>query len=193
MQIGRYFGFVDLGVAVVIAVLVGLPSRPMYASHVVKGDTAVQFSIALAEARTIADPNDGRAVANLTRKLDEAGQKDWAIDEAVRGSERAKTSPTLWQALLAASSAFVDRLDVIPGLDYANRALSACRASRSATREGCPSWEEVRLSLYQQSLDAGVRSGIDPRRDPRGFRKAQDRGMLQIHLTTHDTGSASHP
>src|ERR1043165_3733472 len=29
---------------------------------------------------------------------------------------------------LAASVAFVDRLDVIPALDYANRALSACEA-----------------------------------------------------------------
>lgn len=185
MQLGRMVGIVDLGVAAVIAVLIALPSRQMYATPVFKADPGAQFAVAIAEARTIARPADGQAVADLTRALDEAGQKDWAIDEAVRGSERAKASPSLWRALFAASGAFVERLDVIRGLDYANRALAACRASRRS-EDGCPSWEEVRLSLFQQSLDAGVRAGIDPRRNPRGFREALDKGMLQIHLTPHD-------
>lgn len=157
----------------------------MYATPVVKAEAA-QFGLAVAEARTVVNPRDGAAVAELTRQLDEAGQKDWAIDAAVRGSERAKDSPTAWRALLAASSAFVDRLDVVPALDFANRALAACKQSRDmGDATACPSWEEIRVSLYQQSLDAGVRSGIDPRRDPRGFRRAQDRGMLQIHLNSH--------
>lgn len=178
-----HIGIVDLGIAAVIAVLLALPPRPMYASAVVTGDSGEQFALALAEARTVVAPEDAAATAELSRRLAEAGQKDWAIDEAVRGSERAKGSPTVWRALLAASSAFVDRLDVVPALDYANRALAACRQSRqTGAANSCPSWEEIRVALYQQSLDAGVRSGIDPRRDPKGFRRAQDRGMLQIHL-----------
>lgn len=185
MQLRPLVGIVDLGIAVVIAVLLVLPGRPMYATPVVKAEAA-QFGLAVAEARTVVNPRDGAAVAELTRQLDEAGQKDWAIDAAVRGSERAKDSPTAWRALLAASSAFVDRLDVVPALDFANRALAACKQSRDmGDATACPSWEEIRVSLYQQSLDAGVRSGIDPRRDPRGFRRAQDRGMLQIHLNSH--------
>lgn len=195
MQLRRLVGFVDVGIAAVVAVLIVLPSRPMYSRPVFKGDADVHFAVALAEARTIAKPNDGDAVAELTRKLDEVDQKDWAIEEAVRGSERAKASPSLWRALLAASGAFVDRLDVVPGLDYANRALAACRTLREkGDAAGCASWEEVRLALYQQSLAAGVQSGVDPRRDPRGFRNAEDRGMLQIHLNTHDaTGGANKP
>lgn len=181
MQLRPLVGIVDLGIAAVIAVLLVLPNRPMVATPVVKGDA--QFAVAVAEARTVVNPRDGTAVAELTRRLAEAGQKDWAIDTAVRGSDRAKDSPTVWRALLAASSAFVDRLDVVPALDFANRALAACKRSRDMSdANACPSWEEIRVSLYQQSLDAGVRSGIDPRRDPRGFRQAQDRGMLQIHL-----------
>jgi hypothetical protein len=178
MQLPRFFGFVDLGILTVVAVAVVLPPREMYASDVVKGGDDVQFKLALAEARTIARPEDGRAAEDFARMLGEANQKDWAIDAAVTSSERAKGSPTRWRALLAASVAYVDRLDVVPGLDYANRALGACDAATTA----CPTWEQIRMELYQQNLDAGVKSGIDPRRDPRGFRKASESVMREIRL-----------
>jgi hypothetical protein len=187
MQLPRFVGLVDLGIATVIAVLVVLPAREMYASPVIKGGEADQFAVALAEARTIARPGDGQAVEDFTRKLDEAGQKDWAIDASVTASDHAKDSPTRWRALLAASTAFVDRLDVVPGLDYANRALNACEAARDKhDATACPSWEEVRMRLYQENLEAGVKSGIDPRHDPRGFRKAGNSGLREIHLNNHD-------
>ena len=196
MQLPRFVGLVDLGIATVIAVLVVLPAREMYGSPVIKGDDATQFGVALAEARTIARPGDGQAVEDFTRRLDEANQKDWAIDAAVSASDRAKQSPTRWRALLAASTAFVDRLDVLPGLDYANRAVNACESARAnGDVAACPTHEQVRMSLYQQSLDAGVHSGIDPRKDPAGFRKASQMPLLQIHLDRHDgdRGSAETP
>src|ERR1700758_2671663 len=105
MQLPRFVGFVDLGVLTVIAVLIILPPRAQYTRPVVKGDA---WRLAVAEARTIAKPGDGAAVEELTHELDDAQQKDWAIDFAVLASERAKDSPTRWQALLAASTAFVD-------------------------------------------------------------------------------------
>jgi hypothetical protein len=187
---------VDLGILTIVAVTILLPAREMYASAVMKGDDAQQFAAALAEARTIATPGDGAAVEQLGRKLGEANQRDWAVEATVHASERAKDSPTRWRALLAASVAYIDRLDVIPALDYANRALSACHSAQEAgDAAACPSWEEVRMTLYQKHLDAGVKSGIDPRRDPNGFRKAGESALLQIHLGTgHDkerTGSAS--
>jgi hypothetical protein len=175
MQLPRFFGFVDLGILTVVAVAVVLPPREMYASDVIKGDP---FGLALAEARTIVRPTDGRAAEDFARLLGEANQKDWAIDAAVAASERTKGSPTRWRALLAASVAYVDRLDVVPGLDYANRALTTCATDAVS----CPTWEQIRMELYQQSLDAGVKSGIDPRRDPRGFRKASESNMREIHL-----------
>ena len=187
MQLPRFVGLVDLGIAAVIVVAVVLPAREMYASAAIKGDEAQQFAIALAEARTIARPDDGHAVEDFTRKLDEANMKDWAIDFAVAASDHAKNSPTRWRALLAASVAYVDHLDVVPGLDYANRALNACSsAQQKGDAAACPTWEEVRMQLYQQNLDAGVKSGIDPRHDPRGFRRAGESGLRQIHLGGHD-------
>ena len=198
MQLRHYFGFVDLGILTVVAVAVVLPPREMYASNVIKGGDDVEFKLALGEARTIARPDDGRAVEDFARTLGEANQKDWAIDASVAASTRANGSPTRWRALLAASVAYVDRLDVVPGLDYANRALGACTDAGGA----CPSWEQIRMELYQQNLDAGVKSGIDPRRDPRGFRKASESVMREIRLGGgHDkergsatpAGSASAP
>jgi hypothetical protein len=185
MKLPRYFGLVDLGILTVVAVAVVLPPREMYASDAIKGDDAKQFAIALAEARTIVHPQDGRAAEDFARVLGEANQKDWAIDAAVASAERAKGSPTRWRALLAASVAFVDRLDVITGLDYANRALTACASASEPSDKGpaeCPTWEQIRMELYQQSLDAGVRSKIDPHKDPRGFRKASEANMREIHL-----------
>jgi hypothetical protein len=192
MQLPRFVGMVDLGIATVIVVLVVLPAREMYASAVIKGDESQQFGLSLAEARTIARPGDGLAVEEFTRRLDEANQKDWAIDEAVAAAERAKDSPTRWRALLAASTAFVDRLDVTEGLSYADMALNACDAARDkGDAAACPSWEQIRMQLYHDNLKAGVDSGIDPRRDPRGFRKAGESALRQIRLTTHDKERAS--
>ncbi|HUJ61635.1 MAG TPA: hypothetical protein VLX92_24190 [Kofleriaceae bacterium] len=196
MRLPRFVGVIDLSIAIVVAVLVLMPAREMFATAAIKGDDAQQFAIALAEARTIARPDDGRAAEDFARRLGEANMKDWAIEAAVRDSERAKDSPTRWRALLAASVAYVDKLDVVPGLDYANRALAACETARDrGDAAACPSWEQVRMKIYQAYLDAGVSSGINPHRDPIGFRKAgeQRSGWLQVRLGGHDTerGSAA--
>lgn len=192
MQLSRFVGLIDLVVATMILVWVILPAREMYASAAQKGPEAEQFALALAEARTMAHPDDGAAIDELSRRLGAAGFKDWAIEAALNGSERAKQAPTRWRALLAASVAFVDRLDVVPALDYANRALSACEDQQTA----CPSWEQVRMKLYQQHLDAGVKSGIDPRRGPaavKAFQHAGESALRQIHLGGHDVERGSTP
>jgi hypothetical protein len=202
MQLSRFVGLVDLAVAAVVLVMIVLPPREMYAGAAQKAVPAEQFALALAEARTMAHPDDGAAIDDLARRLGAAGFKDWAIEAALRGSERAKQSPTRWRALLATSVAFVDRLDVVPALDYANRALSACQSTEAAedARDGrapaCPSWEQVRMKLYQEHLDAGVKSGIDPRRGPeaaKAFRHAGESALRQIHVGGHDVerGSAT--
>jgi hypothetical protein len=192
MKLPRFVGLVDLGIATVVAVAVFLPAREMYASSAFKGDDTKQFAIALAEARTMARPDDGRAVEDLARRVGEVGFKDWAVEAAVAGSERAKRSPTRWRALLAASVADVDRLDVRPALDYVNRAIAACEVAQEQSTgprdftAACPTFEAVRMSLYQQHLDAGVKSGIDPHHDPIGFRTAGDKGLRSIWLKTND-------
>jgi hypothetical protein len=185
MQPQRFVSLIDLGVATIVLVMIVLPAREMYASAAQKGTPAEQFSLALAEARTMAHPDDGAAVDELARRLGAAGFKDWAIEAALRGSERTKQAPTRWRALLAASVAYVDRLDVVPALDYANRALSACKDQQPA----CPNWEQLRIELYQQHLDAGVKSGIDPHRGPaaaKAFRHAGESALRQIHLGGRD-------
>lgn len=193
MRLSRYVGIIDLGVATVVLVTLILPPREMYASAVDGdgGTQTAQFGLALAEARTMAHPDDGGAVDELARRLGAAGEKDWAIEVAVRGSERAPRSPTRWRALLAASAAFVDRLDVKPALDYANRALSACGAGGGSAEAACPSWERVRMDFYQQALDAGVKSGIDPHKGPaaaQAFRRAGESALRQIYVGGHAGG-----
>jgi hypothetical protein len=174
------FTLVDLAVATVVAVAIFLPAREMYASNAIKGD---EFALALAEARTMARPGDGVAVEDFTRKLGEAGMKDWAIEASTRLSERGKDSPTRWRSLVATSVAYVDKLDVVPALDYANRAIAACESAREkGDAAACPSWDEVRMRLYQQHLDAGVKSGIDPKVDPKGFRRAGEAALRQIRI-----------
>ncbi len=193
MQLPRFLGLVDLAIATVVIGIVVLPARQMYAQAAHKGDEPTQFGLALAEARTIAHPDDGAAVGDLARRLGESSFKDWAVEASVHGAERAKSSTSAWRALLAASVAYVDKIDVIPALDYANRALDACHLSADA----CPSWEEIRMKLYQQHLDAGVKSGINPRTNPKGFRAAGEAGLRSIRLkqteqetSTVDKGSA---
>lgn len=192
MALPRFMSLVDFAVLAVVAVALFLPAREMYAENAIKGD---EFGVALAEARTMAQPGDGRAVEDFTRKLGEAGLKDWAIEAAVRMSDRAKDSPTRWRALIAASVAYIEKLDSVAALDYANRALAACELTREQERQAaaanpgapkavsaCPSWEEIRMRLYQQHLNAGVSSGIDPKVDPAGFRSAGESALRHIRL-----------
>jgi hypothetical protein len=189
MKLPRNVGLTDLAVVTVVLVLIVLPGREMYATPIYKGDDAQQFAIALAEARTMASPQDGNHVAELARQVGDAGWKDWGIEIALDGTRRTSGSPTEWKALLAASVAYVDKLEVAAALDYANRALTSCRALPT----GCPSWEEVRMSLYQQHLDAGVKSGIDPRRDPKGFRAAGEGALRSIHLNSRERDQSEVP
>lgn len=174
----RFFNFIDLGVIAVVVVLAVLPPREMYASPAIKADDAGQFAIALAEARTIAHPDDGVALGVLGHKLGDARQIDWAVELTEHGAAKMGSSPSAWRGQLAASLARVDRLDVKEGLDYANHALGICHDQPA----NCPTWEEIRLSLYQQHLDAGVKSGIDPKKDPNGFRKAGESALMEVHL-----------
>jgi len=180
MRLSRYVGFVDLGILAVVFVLVALPPREMFASGAAKGSDADQFALALAEARAVVHPDDTLGTAELERRLVAANFRDWAIIETVRAVAANQGKPEQWRALLSTSIAYVDRVDVKPALDYANRALNACRAAA----QSCPSWEEVRMDLYQRSLDAGVKSGIDPWRDPIGFRKAGERALRPIHVNS---------
>ena len=183
MALPRFLGLVDLAVATVVAVAIFLPAREMFAQNAFKGDKSDEFAIALAEARTMARPTDGVAIEDFARKLGDAGMKDWAIESTVRMSERAKDSPTRWRALIATSVAYVEKVDVVPALDYANRALAACELSRErGDATACPSWEETRMRLYRDHLDAGVKSGINPRVDPHGFREAGDKALHYIRI-----------
>ncbi|MBA3457985.1 MAG: hypothetical protein H0T42_33185 [Deltaproteobacteria bacterium] len=185
MKLPRSIGLVDIAIITVVLVMIVLPARRMYASAAHKGDEAARFGLALSEARTMAQPNDGMHAADLGRRLGDAEFKDWAIEVAADGAVRARGTPSEWRALLAASIAYVDRLDVVAALDHANRALASCQAMQG----GCPSWEEVRMQLYQQHLDAGVSSGIDPRHDPKGFRTAGEGAVRTIRLNTQDRES----
>jgi hypothetical protein len=189
MRFSRFAGIIDLGVATVVLVTLVLPAREMYASSAHAGSDAEQFALALAEARTVAHPDDGAAIDDLSRRLGLVGENDWAIEVAVRGSGRARQSPTRWRALLAASAAFQARYDVAPALDYVNRALAACEDHPPA----CPSWERTRMEQYQAPLDAGVKSGIDPRLHPEAFRRASEGVQRQIHLGGRDVERASAP
>lgn len=159
--------------------MIVLPPREMYARSALKtGDDAEQFAIAQAEARVMVHPDDAEAVADLSRRLTNTNFRDWAVEVAMRGEQRTVGKPQHWRALLATSVAYTDRLDVEPALEYANKTLADC----DGTATGCPSWERTRVQLYQQYLDAGFKSGINPWRDPVGFRKAGDAAMHQIRI-----------
>jgi len=192
MQLRRFVGFIDIGVASVLLVALALPAREMYATAAQKGTEAEQFALALAEAHSLAHPDDGAATDELARRLGGLGFKDWALEAALRGSDRARQSPSRWRALMAASVAFGDRNDAVPALDYANRALSACGEASAA----CPEHEQIRMKEYQRQLDAGVAAGIDPRLGPeavKAFRRAGESALRQIHLGGHDADRAPAP
>jgi len=179
----RFVGLLDVAVVVVVLIAILMPAREMYASDAHKGTPEKKFALALAEARSLAHLDDAVSSVELSHALSDAKFHDWAVEEAVRGTERAKGTPQRWRVLFAAAEAYVDQYDAAKGLDYSERALSACD---SAGEPACPSWEQLRMSLYAQQLDAGVKSGIDPRKDPIRFRAAGERGLRGVRIRGHE-------
>ena len=180
MQVRRLFGLVDISVVIVVLVMLLLPPREMVAAPAYKD--ADQFKVALIEARTIATPEDPALAVELARRLGDVGFKDWAVESAIAGANRTVGSPGNWRALLATSVAYVDQLDVQPALDYASRALAACEEVAKTDPAACPEWEEVRTRAYFKHLEGGVSSGINPRLDPMGFRRAGEDALRLIRL-----------
>src|SRR6185436_18835525 len=128
MKLPRFVGIVDLSVVVFLAIMLPICSSPrsMQATDAIKGSDAERFAIAYAEAQVIANPASGTRAGELSERLGEAGHRDWAVETAVHGAERAKQAPDRWRALSAASVAYVDRIDVHPALDYIEMAFSSC-------------------------------------------------------------------
>lgn len=160
-------GIIDLTAAVVVAVAVLIPERSLSVGYAYEPEPERMREIALAQARLAVQPGDSEAADRLAVLLIDAGQTDWAIQVAGAAAQHAGASS--WRALLAVSSAHAERIEVQEAHRYAKLALEACLAAGS---ERCPAHERVRMSLYFDQLDAGVRSGIDPRVDPRGYQKA---------------------
>ncbi len=177
VQIHRFLSLTDLVVLVVVAVVLFLPPRSVTAGPPSKVDPDARLALAFAEARARANPADGKAIADVARRLGEAGQYDWAVQAAAVGAQRAHDSPTRWRALLAASIAHADRLEVEEALELANHTMAECA---EVGEVACPSYEEVRVELYQRHLDAGVKSGIDPKKDPKGFREKGEAALRSV-------------
>lgn len=187
VKLGR-LSLVDIAVAIVVLVALFLPSRSLNASQVVRLDDAARRELAFAEARAAVRPDDGPAVFRMTRLFDDAKQWDWAVQVAASAAAAAPDSPTRWRTLMAVSSAHIERYEAPEALDYATQAVAACERIGGTS---CPSWEQIRLELYHRHLEAGVKSGIDPRKDPIGFRRAGETALRQVR--TIGTGVAPAP
>jgi hypothetical protein len=158
-----------------LATLMPSPSRPIKPLYV--GDaTALGSALGEAQAEVAARPESGRAAARLADLLTRARQTDWAIRAATAAA--AGRSPDRWRALVAASAAHVDRLEIGAGLQWAEKALAACEAPGAA----CAEHERVRLAVYEGALRAGLESHIDPRRNAKGFSDAVNRATPLIRI-----------
>jgi hypothetical protein len=169
MQLRRFVGLVDLGVLTILIAAVVFPPREMYADAAMKGTADDRFALALAEARTIARPADPIRVEKFQHELGEVNFKDWAVEAAIDGSAKTGGSPEHWRSLLAASVAYIERLEAKPALDWAQKAFKACE---KVGEPACPSWEKTRMEIYRDHIEAGVEAGIDPKRNPKAFREA---------------------
>jgi hypothetical protein len=179
VKLARHFNLLDLVVAIVVPIAIFLPPRETYGRDAARGTEAERIALATAEARTLVRPDDGVAVVELGQRLAAAGHLDWSVEATAELGARAEKSPSRWRMFLATSIAYADRLEPKESLAWAQRALEACHAVGTAA---CPTEDEIRVSAYIDHLDAGVKSGIDPRYDPQGFRAAGEQDLRWIQL-----------
>jgi hypothetical protein len=157
---------IDVSAAVLVAVVLLLPGREPHLREVYRGAAAEDLrELALQQGTLVERPGDGAAADQLAAVLGRLGQSDWAV--RVAGHAARVASPTRWRALLALSAAHADRVEVREAHAAAQAALAACDAPGA----DCPAHERVRMAVYFQQLDKGLRSGIDPRVEPERFRR----------------------
>jgi hypothetical protein len=177
-------GILDISAAIIVLLAIVMPSRQMMvdsAYGAVEPDYLRDLD--LYQARLAADPADGEAANRLVRLLIDGRQTDWALRVAGDAVARGDANEA-WRALLAISTAHAARLEIRAAYQFATQALEACHRAGAGA---CPAHEEVRVSLYERQLEAGFRSGIDPRLDPRGFRRAVDTALRTVRLKTSPT------
>jgi hypothetical protein len=180
MRLPRFFGLLDLAVIVFVAIVVLVLQLGRARTAVpAPDDVELRYALALAEARVDAHPADGAAVEDYAHLLVQAGLKDWAVDATLHAAQTAPDSPTKWRTLLAASDVYGIRNDAKNALDFAEQSLAACDSAGDA---GCPRWERNRVKPWRDYLRCGVDSGIDPRRDVKGFKAAANSCIHLIRL-----------
>lgn len=197
MKFPRWMSWFDVGAIVIMVTLPFMPGSVHYAESgalaAFRGTTAsaeVRWRVVMAQARSAVTPSTGRAVA-LVSALTAASYGDWAVDEAHRGVAHARGNG--WREAFAVSEAYADRLEPLPALAWARRAEQLCQAATGGSGEPAdrseaglieaglcpPSWGP-RLTEYIKAFEAGVASGIDPRRNPNGFRAAGESALRVI-------------
>lgn len=167
----------DLTVAVVVLVAIFLPDRGLHVVRAYEAESDTNHEIALYQSALAVEPHDGEAAARLSQLFIDVKQSDWAIQVAAAAVDDKRGDA--WRALLAVSMAHAERVEVAQAHEFAERALSECRRSG---REHCPVHEEARLAVYFDQLEAGAKSGIDPRVDPRGYEQAVFSKMRMIRF-----------
>ena len=165
----------DLTAAVVVLVAIFLPDRGLNAVRAYETDRDTNHEIALQQAILAERPTDGEAAARLSELLIQVKQSDWAIQVAANAADEKRGDA--WRALLATSLAHAERVEVAQAHEFAERALAECRRAGSTA---CPPHQETRLSVYFSQLDAGAKSGIDPRIDPSGYYQAVSNKTIMV-------------
>ncbi|MBK9072610.1 MAG: hypothetical protein IPL79_16670 [Myxococcales bacterium] len=203
MKFPRWMSWFDVGAIVIMVTLPFMPGSVHYAESgalaAFRGTTdsaEVRWRVVMAQARNEVKPTAGHTV-QLVGALTSASYGDWAVDEAHRGVAAAQAvSRNEWREAFAVSEAYADRLEPLPALAWAQRAQALCAAAAGATGVGsqpgdsseaslmaagiCPTSWGPRLSEYIRAFEAGVASGIDPRRNPNGFRAAGESALRVI-------------
>src|SRR5207249_430083 len=101
MAVPRYVTIVDIVVAVVAAVAIFLPARPLEGVSAARGDDDARFALADAEARVRALPDQGANAEDLSRRLIEAGELDYAVEGPAAAARALRGKSTRWRAQLA--------------------------------------------------------------------------------------------
>lgn len=165
----------DIGAAGVLLVAVVLPA-PRRTIRPVLHDPQLALHIAEGQADVIRDPADSGAAAQLADLLVSARQTDWAL--RVAGVAATTSAPERWRAAIAASAVHMDRMEVAPAYEWADKALKACVAPGA----DCPDFERTRLETVAAALKAVHDGGIDAKKNSKGVIDAAERAVPLIRL-----------
>ena len=171
--------WIDITVAIFVVIMMLLPAQIFHIKPLNEGLEAASERISMAQSRITLNPEHETAIEHIEQFADllgELGYPAWSIRVVAEAIQLSKVFND-WHLYRALATAYAYQRDADLIMYWMTQAFTDC-----VTSDSCKMHEQVRMSIYLQQIAAAIDSGLDPKRDPKGFRAIMDKTAIRYGI-----------